>query len=266
MSRLVRSGLAFVRTTLGWLTEWLGELISSRLCPGCDEPVGPRRCMCAPCSSELEAASDAEAGLAAFVYGGPIRAAVHKLKYGKRPDLAVSLGALLVEALEERVERCDVVIPVPLHPLRLVTRGYNQAALLAVPLARALRAPLSVRLLERRSFVAAQARLNREARDLNVKEAFVALPRGDVRGKHVVLVDDVVTTGSTFAACSAALLRAGARRVTCVALARAERRLLTASAADGEARDQRDVVAEATEVSRLAEGVGALEVQPANRR
>jgi ComF family protein len=265
MSRLLRLGFARTIHVLVWLAGWLAELLSPRLCPGCDEPVGARRCMCAPCSRDLEAASDAPAGLAAFVYGGAIRTAVHKLKYGKRPDLAGALGALLVEALAERVDRCDVVIPVPLHPLRLTTRGYNQAALLAAPLARALGVPLSVRLLQRRSFVAAQARLNREARDVNVKDAFVAVPRSDVRGKHIVVVDDVVTTGSTLAACSAALLRAGASRVTCVALARAERSAANDSAVDGEPRDQGDVIAEAAEVPALPEGVGTLEVEPPNR-
>ncbi|MBL8740576.1 MAG: hypothetical protein JNK04_05770, partial [Myxococcales bacterium] len=156
---------------------------------------------------------------------------------------------------------CDVVIPVPLHPLRLASRGYNQAALLAAPLARALGAPLSVRCLARRSFVAAQARLGRNERDANVKDAFVCPDPARVRDKHVVVVDDVVTTGSTFAACRAALLAAGACQVTLVALARAER----SSAVDREAGDQRDVVAEPVEVPIHSEGVRALEIEPAHR-
>jgi ComF family protein len=263
MSRLLKGCLSSAR----WLLELLAELLSPRLCPGCDEPVGAHRAMCAECCGELEPASGAEDGVAAFAYGGALRTAVHKLKYNKRPDLGGALGELLAEALVERIDRCDVVIPVPLHPLRLTTRGYNQAALLAAPLARALGAPLSVRVLARRTFLAAQARLNREARDANVRDAFVPFARADVRGKHVVVVDDVVTTGSTFAACRAALLLAGASRVTCVALARAERRMEAgASAVDGEARDQRDVIAETAEMAALPEGVRALEVEPADRR
>lgn len=220
MSRLLNGCLSSAR----WFLELLAELLSPRLCPGCDEPVGAHRAMCSECSGDLEPASDAEEALAAFSYGGVLRGAVHKLKYNKRPDVGPALGALLAEALVERIDGCDVVIPVPLHPLRLATRGYNQAALLAAPLARALGAPLSVRVLARRRFLAAQARLDREARDANVRDAFMPLPRANIRGKHVVVVDDVVTTGSTFAACRAALLLAGASRVTCVALARAELR------------------------------------------
>jgi ComF family protein len=250
-----------------WLLELVAELLSPRLCPGCDEPVGAHRFMCSDCSAELEPASDGEEALAAFAYGGALRGAVHKLKYNKRPDLGGALGELLAEALADRIEACDVVIPVPLHPLRLTTRGYNQAALLAAPLARALGAPLSVRVLARRTFLAAQARLNREARDANVREAFVPRLRAQVRGKHVVVVDDVVTTGSTFAACRAALLLAGASRVTCVALARAERRPeARSSAVDGEACDERHVIAETAEVAALPEGMRTLEIEPADRR
>lgn len=220
--------------------------------------------MCADCGSELVAAADDDGAIAAFAYGGALRSAVHKLKYQKRPDLGLTLGALLAEALAERIEACDLVIPVPLHPLRLSTRGYNQAALLAAPLARALGAPLSVRVLARRSFVAAQARLNREEREANVSDAFAPLPGQRAYGKHVVVVDDVVTTGSTFAACRAALLVAGASRVTCVALARADRR--RDSATDGEPRDERDVIAEAAEVPALPERVRALEIEPPHGR
>lgn len=261
MSRLLRRLGSVGRSAL----EWFAELLAPRLCPGCDDPVGAHRFMCGECSAELEPAADAEKDLAAFAYGGAVRTAVHKLKYERRPDLAGSLGELLSEAVADQIDCCDVVIPVPLHPLRLSTRGYNQAALLAAPLARALGAPLSVRVLARRTFIAAQARLNREARDTNVRDAFALLERANVRGKHVVVVDDVVTTGSTFAACRAALLLAGANRVTCVALARAERRSPPASAVDGKTCDQRDVVAEAAEVAAIPEGVGALEIEPTNR-
>jgi len=169
-------------------------------------------------------AAPGDDAFAAFDFAGPIREAVHRLKYGARPDLAVSLGELMNHALGSLLPRVDVVVPVPLHPLRLTSRGYNQAALLAAPLARGLGVPLSVRVVSRVAFVAAQARLNREQRDVNVHGAF-AVPRpARARGKHILLVDDVVTTGSTFDACRAVLLEAGASAVTCVALARARKR------------------------------------------
>jgi ComF family protein len=116
----------------------------------------------------------------------------------------------------------DVVVPVPLHPARLAERGYNQAALLGAAAAAELGVPLLARGLARTRDTPQQARLDRAARRANVAGAFRA--RARLRGKRVVLVDDVATTGSTLAACTRALLDAGAASVTALVVARAEHR------------------------------------------
>ena len=137
------------------------------------------------------------------------------------PNLGVPLGHLLRRLLREEGLSADVVVPVPLHPKRLAERGYNQAALLARAAARELGAPLAARALVRVRDTSQQARLGRTERLANVERAFVARDPKAVRGRDVLLVDDVETTGATLTACRAALLEAGARRVTMVCLSRA---------------------------------------------
>lgn len=160
-------------------------------------------------------------------YGGELAAAIRRFKWGARgragrPELARPLAQLLVPALGG-VEP-DVVVPVPLHPSRLAERGFAQALVLASharALAR-LQAPLAHDLLVRERATAEQAGLARAARIANVAGAFAVTEAGRVRGRHILLVDDVVTTGATAAACARVLRRAGARAVTVAALARAE--------------------------------------------
>jgi ComF family protein len=118
-----------------------------------------------------------------------------------------------------------VVVPVPLHPARLAERGYNQSALLGAAAARELGAPLEARALVRTRPTAQQARLDQASRRENVAGAFAVRAGGAaLRGRRVVLVDDVATTGATLEACRAALLEGGAASVTALCVARAEAR------------------------------------------
>ncbi len=183
-----------------------------------------------------------------------MRSAVLRLKYQRRADLGATLGGLLALSLEERLPDVDLVVPVPLHPKRLVERGFNQAALLATPVARALRAPLSTSVLVRTSFKVAQASLGKGERRENVRGAFRCVAGPRVAGRSIALIDDVVTTGATFDACAEVLRAAGARDVIAVALARAS------SAVQSEAADQGHVVGEAAEVPSLAERMRALQI------
>ncbi len=144
-------------------------------------------------------------------------AAITRFKYTPTPELAAPLGALLARAAIEAEVDVDLVVPVPLHISRLVERGFNQAALLARPVARELGTRLDVRGLERVRPTAKQAELDREARQRNVAGAFRACD--DLDGLRVLLVDDVRTTGATERACSAALRGAGCREVRSLVLA-----------------------------------------------
>jgi ComF family protein len=115
-----------------------------------------------------------------------------------------------------------LVIPVPLHPRRLVERGYNQAALIAAPVAKDLHACFLPRALLRPRETEPQTTLDRDARLANMRGAFHVRRQGDVFGQRVLLIDDVRTTGATLAACKTVLAEAGALDVRTLVVAETE--------------------------------------------
>jgi ComF family protein len=183
-------------------------------CPACASTATP---------APRDAHSDA---IAAFVYGGAVAHAITAMKYRARPDLARPLGDLLSRAVAAELPsraglRGALVVPVPLHPRRLAERGYNQAALLARRVAKHMGSPLAPMALARDRDTTRQATLDRQARLENVASSFRARDPAGVRGRAVLLVDDVQTTGATLEACSMALRVAGASTVVTAVVARA---------------------------------------------
>ena len=154
-------------------------------------------------------------------YEGVLRELIHLYKYGRVKTLARPLGALLAAALP-REERFDAVTPVPLHWRRQWQRGFNQSELLARGIARRCGIPV-IHALKRVRPTVAQAGLSNTGRRQNVAAAFRA--RRSVEGKRLLLIDDVMTTGSTAAACALALKRAGAAKVALLTVARVDRRM-----------------------------------------
>lgn len=155
-------------------------------------------------------------------YDDTARILVHRLKYADRLDMARALGAMLLRAGGELARECDLVVPVPLHRSRLWWRRFNQAMELARPVAAAYAKPLDGALLLRVKRTPPQVGLSRNQRGLNLQGAFRVPPEAKPRlkGKRVLLVDDVITTGATANAAARALLRGGASAVDVLAFAR----------------------------------------------
>ncbi|MFG1402421.1 ComF family protein [Xanthobacter sediminis] len=149
-----------------------------------------------------------------FTHGG--RDLVHCLKYADRMEAAVPMARLMALAGRELIAEADLIVPVPLHPLRLWRRRFNQAAVLARRLAPPGGPSVRTDVLRRRRATVSQTRLGRRERRENVADAFA--PCGDAAselpGRRVLLVDDVYTTGATLDACARALRRAGAAALT----------------------------------------------------
>jgi ComF family protein len=220
-------------------------------CRLCGEPLPWRQRggVCLPCWGRLPWTPGLRlqgGPLAAIVwaaeYRGPFRSLVRTVKFGGADDLAPPLGAAAAEALAPllgALPPIDLVVPVPLHWWRRWRRGFNQAALLAHPLADRIDRPCPRHLLLRPRPGRRQLGLTRHERLRSLRGCFRAVARGGprhtLRGAVVLLVDDVVTTGATLGACATALRAAGAARVYGCAVARTARG--RAAEKDGSIRD-----------------------------
>lgn len=153
-------------------------------------------------------------------YEGPLQQAIHGLKYRGDVALGEILARPLIQRLFELNWKIDLVTPVPSGAMRQAQRGYNQAALLARPLALGCGLRYQPHALAKRRETRSQVGLTRRERQMNVRDAFRADP-GAVAGRSVLVVDDVLTSGATLRACAAALLQAGAAQVFALTLARA---------------------------------------------
>jgi competence protein ComFC len=154
------------------------------------------------------------------VFAGPIRNALHRLKY--KGDIAMGeiLARPLISMLQEQTWPIDLVTPVPLSIARRSQRGYNQASLLSIPLAFALGFEHRPGVLAKIKDTRSQVGLSYEERRTNVAGSFSAVGK-DVAGKNILVVDDVTTSGATLDACAGALKQAGAQVVYAITLARA---------------------------------------------
>ncbi len=218
------------------------EFVGASACARCGVPVPGE-----PPQSEDEAAAlicddclirdrPWRRGRAALVYRGTGRALVLALKHGDRPDLAPPLGRWLAGAAAPLVRPGMLVVPVPLHPRRMLKRKYNQAALLARQVARAHDLPHCPGLLVRTRHTGMQDHRGVADRFANVASALAVPPRqrGAVQGRAVLLVDDVMASGATAAAAAEALRTAGSGPVCVAVLARAVREAPPRAAGDAE--------------------------------
>ena len=221
------------------------------LCPSCRDPVGDGAGLCASCWSKLspierpfceklgipftydpgpgiysmQAIADPPAyarARAAVRYDDVARSMVHALKYGDRLDLAPVMARWMARAGTELLADAEVAVPVPLHWRRMWARRFNQSAMLAKAISEVSGAPVAENALKRVKATAQQVGLSQAERARNVQGAFRVPPEGraEVKGRSLVLIDDVLTSGATADACARALLRVGARSLDVVVFAR----------------------------------------------
>jgi ComF family protein len=239
-----------VRSALRRALAACADLIMPPCCLVCRSPLHEHHLLCAPCWREINfiraplcdvlgiplpfdtgertisAAAAArpppyDRARAVAHYSGSMRTLVHQFKYADRHDARALFGRWLVESGRELLAGVDLIVPVPLARLRLLSRRFNQAAILAQELSRQTGLAVAAHLLQRTRSTRTQVGLTHDQRRRNVAGAF-RVPRhraAGVRGRRVLLVDDVITTGATVEACARALKRAGAERVDVLVLA-----------------------------------------------
>ncbi|MGD8383211.1 MAG: ComF family protein [Syntrophobacterales bacterium] len=236
------------------LVQELALFIYPPTCPGCGNPLHPERPehFCSDCLRTLEFISepycpvcgvpyakeiqnphlcgDCLAGIHSFdrarstgSYRGSLREVLHRFKYGGQTSLARPLAHMLIAPGKHlaRLHKIDRIIPVPLHPKRLRQRGFNQASLLARRLGSALRISVDYASLKRSRWTEPQTGLTRRQRAANVKGAFSLRSNEKLKGKGILVVDDVLTTGETVNQCVRVLKKdGGATEVAVLTVAR----------------------------------------------
>jgi ComF family protein len=192
------------------------QIIQPPVCPICGQGL-KKSGTCRICRQNLP-------GFAAMrswaLFSGPLRTAMHRLKYKRDVALGDALAQPLIRLLASTGWMIDFVTAVPAGVARRAERGYNQAALLAKPIALSQGTPLRLEALCKSRETRSQVGLNALERLHNVENAFQADP-GCAQGKRILLVDDVATSGATVMACARALTQAGAQEVFVLTLARA---------------------------------------------
>lgn len=212
---------------MNWITRFL-DFISPRLCVVCGHRLAPtERSVCAVCQFHLPRTDFHQKPLdnqmaQLFWYLSPIQKAaalfyyhphsetaqiVYRLKYNNRPDIGEDMGRVMASELQRSdfFSDIDILLPVPLSRRRLRQRGYNQSEMLATGVSDITHLPIVTKTLRRKEFQQSQTMLNRWQRQENVADTFELIDDSQLRNKHILLIDDVCTTGATLIACANAI-------------------------------------------------------------
>jgi len=190
--------------------------IRQDFCPTCGD-FSPGSAVCSRCLSSPPMFRQVRSF---STFQGPLRNAIHRVKYQQDIGLTESLSRYLIDLYRQSGWQIDMITAVPLSPNRQRQRGFNQSALLAMPVGLAFKIRFDSQALKRNRETRSQVGLSAQQRMENVSEAFAASP-AHVQGKNILVVDDVSTTGATLRECAAALRKSGAAEVFGMTLARA---------------------------------------------
>ncbi|MEZ5017474.1 MAG: phosphoribosyltransferase family protein [Flavipsychrobacter sp.] len=212
------------------ITEGLSHLVYPKLCEGCSKQLlAEEEVLCLNCNiynlprtayhhiAENETAMrfagrfpfQKATSLAYFTPNGLLQHLLHNLKYEDKKYIGYYLGKQLgYDLLQTNWQKgIDLIVPVPLHPKKEALRGFNQSQLIASGLNAALHIPIEEQVLKRNRFTDSQTQKTREERITNMQDAFLASNTARIEGKHILLIDDVLTTGATLESCALALLK-----------------------------------------------------------
>ena len=221
----------------------LYALFFPQTCAGCDAPLAyEEQLICASCwyhlpytqthndphnkgAMQLRGLTQLEA-VASYLYfldSSRVQNIMHHLKYRGRTEIGILLGSIYGETLQATApfDQIDFIVPIPLHPARLRKRGYNQSTFFAKGLSLSLQKPALEDIVVRHRATESQTKKNRYDRYENMQGTFVVNKPELIANKHILLVDDVLTTGATMAACANALLANGSTKVSAVTIAKA---------------------------------------------
>ncbi len=239
----------FLQQKFNAIRHSIMDFLLPPLCMSCDCPVGEHQTLCADCWKDvhfittpycaccgasfdlpveegtlcggcLDKTPAYDLARAAFLYDDTSKGLILRLKHADQLHPVPALAKWLVRAGDEFWAETDLIIPVPLHRWRLLKRRYNQAALLARSITKRMDVPVEYDLLQRIKPTQSQGHKNRKERYENLRGAFAVKAGADIKGKNILLVDDVLTTGATVETCAKVLKKAGAEKVFVVTLAR----------------------------------------------
>ncbi len=191
---------------------------TGKTCLRCDEPLTSASNYCLKCKSIVPYFKHNKS---VFLYEGKIKSFVRGLKYDNKRYYATTLSNFLAGEYVKLNKDFDVVIPVPLHTNRLKERGFNQSELLCKSLKDKLKLNVDTKILGKVVYTESQTHLTRQDREKNLHDSFKVIDKSKIKGKRVLLVDDVFTTGSTINECARTLKDAGAKEVCSLTLAHA---------------------------------------------
>lgn len=214
-----------------------------RFCPACDKKlIIEEHVVCTDCLNNIKTVSEdilkseykrkfLDQGIISgfesqyvFEKGKELQHIIHSLKYKQRFLNGKFLGKKLGEGIKEKISswKIDYLVPIPLHPVKKADRGYNQAFYIAKGLGKYLEIPVSGKFIKRKKFTQSQTTMNIQEREENMKNAFAVKNISKIKGKNILLVDDVITTGATTQECARVLLKAGTKKVYAASVAIAD--------------------------------------------